>query len=426
MKTYELSPLPGPITAQVSVPGSKSYTNRALVLASLTRGAVTIESPLHSDDTEAMVDCLRSLGIRIDVCSDRIVVHTSIFDLSPTSVELFARDSGTTIRFLTALACIVPGTKRIAGSARLNERPLHELVHALRQIGAQIDSDHGNDQPPLTIGSSHLNPGTLHVRGDISSQFISALLMIAPAIGDLTIEVNGTSISHPYIEMTIAMMSEWGVSVSNDDFLHFSIAADQQYRMTSYRVEGDYSSAGYFFGLAALTKSAICVTNLNPRSKQADRRFLGILEQMGASIQYGNNDITVSGAGVKAVDVSMHECPDQAQTLAVLAAFAPGTTRLSGVASLRVKETERVEAVRTELHKMGIRTEADPDILIIHGGSPRAATIATYNDHRMAMSFSLAGAALAGVRISTPDVVKKTFPDYWNCLRQLGVGVTEL
>lgn len=383
----------------VRIVGSKSYTNRALIMAALTKGSITLLNPLYSDDTEAMIDCLRTLGIEIETKPDSITVHGDINSIEAKNYSLFARDSGTTVRFMLALLCIVPGVKTIQGSGRLNERPIRDLVDALRELGAKIDYSGKEGELPLKISSSSLSGGTVHLSGEVSSQFCSALLLISSRL-PLTIEFSRPPISKPYIEMTLSCMREWKGA-------------------KEYRIEGDFSSAGYFFAIGALTGRTITVENLNPVSAQADRKLLAILERMGNGVSYGEESVTLHGKGVAPIEVEMEDCPDQVMTMAVLAAFAEGTTKISGVRSLRVKETERVVALKHELGKMGIRTEDSHDTLTIYGGSPKAATIDTYNDHRMAMAFAVARMRLPSMVICDPGVVKKSFPTFWEVLGSL-------
>ncbi len=420
MKSVKITPLKGPVEATVEIPGSKSYTNRALLLAALTGGTVTIKNPLVSDDTHAMINCLREFGIRCAFKDDSLVVESDIRTIQDREYHLNANLSGTAIRFVLALAAIVPGIKIVRGRGRLNERPIAHLVEALEQIGARIEYVDKKGYPPVKVLSSTLLPGKVAMKGVVSSQFLSALLMVAPLIGELDIEVLGEQISKPYIDMTVSAMREFGASVRNDAYRHYVVPGGQSYRATTYTVEGDVSSASYFFAIAALTHSTITLENLNPKTVQADIRFLKILEDMGNEVASGENSITITGRGVKAVSVDMQDCPDQAQTLAVLAAFAEGTTTITGIQSLRVKETERVVAVEAELAKMGIKTESTKDTLIVHGGSPRPARIDTYGDHRMAMSFAVAASKLEGLVINDPDVVSKTFPRFWKSLAIIG------
>lgn len=423
MKSVKITPLREPAHGRISIPGSKSYTNRALLLAALTGGTVKIKNPLVSDDTHAMIACLRELGIKCSFKGEYLEVSGNLASVAERAYNLNANLSGTTIRFILALASIIPGEKTIRGRGRLNERPIAHLVESLLQLGASIEYVEKKGYPPVRVLSSKLNSGIVRIKGTVSSQFLSALLMVAPRVGELTIEVDGEQVSKPYIEMTIDGMREFGVVVTNENFTRYTVDAPQKYRADSYKVEGDVSSASYFFAIAALSKSTLTLTNLNPRSVQADMKFLKILEKMGSHISYGEDEITIEGAGVTALSVDMQDCPDQAQTLAVLAAFAPGETTIKGIQSLRIKETERVVALERELAKMGIKTESTKDTLVIHGGNPKAADIDTYGDHRMAMAFAVASTVLPGIRINDPDVVRKTFPHFWMRLESIGVGL---
>lgn len=339
--------------------------------------------------------------------------------------KLNAKLSGTTIRFLLALSCVIPGKKYISGEESLNNRPIGELAGALKDLGAEIEYLKKPGYPPLVVKSSSLKLKKTRLHGDISSQFFSALLMIAPIIGGIEIEVMGNQISKPYINMTIELMKYFGVSVKNLDFKKYEVDSTQQYVKKDYVVEGDYSSAGYFLAIAALTKSKLTLKNLSSDSIQADKNFLKVLEELGNQIKFEGENLIIEGNGVKAINVNMENCPDQAQTLAVLLSFAKGKSVISGIRSLRVKETERILALQNELSKMGIKTESTIDTLTIYGGDPKAVEINTYNDHRMAMSFAVAGTVLEGMVINNPEVVTKTFPEFWEKLKSIGVGVDE-
>ncbi len=418
----------------ISIPGSKSYTNRALIMAALTnppkppsrrsnrrtKGPVTLVNYLESDDTLAMINCLKRLGIRIKKEKSTLTVENDINDIKDKHYELDADLSGTTIRFILALSCIVPGVKRIFGKEGLNKRPIKDLVLALKTAGADIEYEDISGFPPVIVKSSFLPNGNIFINGNTSSQFVSALLMISPVVDGITLEVIGNQISKSYIDITISMMKDWGVQVENHHYQKYIVSSNQKYNMKRYLIEGDYSAAGYFAAIAALKKSKITIKNLNPSSVQGDRGFLTILEKMGNKIIYNENAVTIEGKNVKPMEVNMEDCPDQAQTLAVLTSFAKGKTIIKGIRSLRVKETERVKALQTELKKMGIKTESpDEDTLIIFGGNPKPAEIKTYNDHRMAMSFAVASVKLAGMKILNPEVVNKTFPEFWKKLAQI-------
>ena len=421
MKQLEIIPTKN-ISGTVEIPGSKSYTNRALVIASMIKGSVVIKNPLESDDTRAMINCLKELGIRVEERVGEINVVGDISEIEEKEYKLDAGLSGTTIRFMLALSCIIPGKKIINGEESLNKRPIGELAGALKDLGAEIEYLGKRGYPPLVVSSSKLKNNRTRLHGDISSQFFSALLMISPdMMGGLEISVMGSQISKPYIDMTLDLMSYFGVKVVNKNYKKYLVKSGQIYTKRNYIVEGDYSSAGYFLAIAALTKSELILKNLNSDSKQADKNFLKILEKFGSEICFEGENLVIKGNGVKALDVDMEDCPDQIQTMAVLLAFAAGKSTISGVRSLRIKETERVLALQNELSKMGIRTESTIDTLTIYGGSPKPAEINTYNDHRMAMSFAVAGIVLPGIIINNPEVVTKTFPEFWKKINGIGV-----
>ena len=420
MKTTKIIPLEKPIDAVVSIPGSKSYTNRALLMAALVGKSVKIKNPLSSDDTKAMIDCLQTLGIKVTSKSNDLDIVGDIRSVADKSYDLNAHLSGTTIRFILALSTVIRGVKTIRGEGRLNERPIGDLVDALRQLGAKIEYLEKEGFPPVRVSSSKLTPGNITMNGSVSSQFLSAILMIAPVVGEVNIEVIGEQISKPYVDMTIDSMKQFGVSVDVRDATYV-VPAGQKYTLDEYVVEGDASSASYFFAIAALTQSRVTLKNMNPKSVQADMGFLKILSDMGNVVEYGENQISIQGKGIKPVDVNMQDCPDQVQTLAALASCVPGTTHIAGVGSLRVKETERVAALERELAKMGIRSESTPDTMTIYGGYPKPAVIDTYWDHRMAMAFAVLGTKMKGMEIRNPDVVTKTFPDFWERLNSIGI-----
>lgn len=421
MIIHKILPLTKPINKTLTIPGSKSYTNRALFLAAISSNSVKIINPLICDDTLAMMGCLKKLGIKIFVKKNCFEVLNNITSIKNRPYDLNAKESGTTLRFMLALSVVSPGTKTLYGEKGLNKRPIEELVKTLQQLGANIKYLGKKGYPPVQISPSKLLPKTIKIKGSISSQYISAILMITPMLGEINIEVTENQISKPYIDMTIDAMKEFGVNIINKNYKKYSVRANQKYATKKYTIEADYSSASYFLAVAALTNSTITLKNMNPISKQADKEFIKILEKMGNKIKFANNQLTIQGQGVKPVNIDMTDCPDQIQTLAVLAAFAKGVTKISGIKSLRIKETDRVAALQKELKKMNIKTSATANVLIIHGGNPKAARIETYGDHRMAMSFAVAGTKLHGMEIINPDVVNKTFPDFWKKLNSIGV-----
>ncbi|MBI2314917.1 3-phosphoshikimate 1-carboxyvinyltransferase [Candidatus Daviesbacteria bacterium] len=429
MSGLQLLPLSKPINASVEIPGSKSYTNRALFIASLVGPPVKILKPLISDDTKAMIRCLEILGVKISFKNNCLEVLGNLQNIPNHIYHLNAGLSGTTLRFLLALSTVIPGTKILFGEEGLNKRPIEELVSALRQLGAKIEYLEKAGYPPIKILPTKLKPGIITIKGSISSQYVSALLMIAPLVGRVTINIQGKQISTPYIDMTIDIMKYFGIEIVNNQYKKYQVKSLKKYSSKKYLVEGDLSSAAYFLAIAALTKSKITVKNINPSSKQADMKFVQILKELGNEvnfllrnkISFDKNQITITGKEVKPVNVDMADCPDQIQTMAVLAAFTKGITKIYGISSLRIKETDRVFALKTELKKMNIKTKVTKNTLTIFGGNPKPASIDTYGDHRMAMSFAVAGAKLPGMKINNSEVVSKTFPDFWKKLNSIGM-----
>ncbi|ROH88232.1 3-phosphoshikimate 1-carboxyvinyltransferase [Pseudomethylobacillus aquaticus] len=409
----------------IALPGSKSISNRMLLLAALASGTTEIRDLLVSDDTDRMLDALKLLGVPLHHQSKHSWQVTGADGRFPVKqAALFLGNAGTVFRPLTAALAFSDGDYQLSGVARMHERPIGDLVDALRLTGAHIDYLHNPGFPPL-----HIRPGKIvfdqpiRVRGDVSSQFLTALLMALPLTGqDCTIEVEGELISKPYIEITLNLMARFGVQVSREGWQRFQLHAGSRYTSPGVlQVEGDASSASYFLAAGAIGGGPVRVTGLNAQSIQGDVRFADALALMGADIRYGDNWITASGNGkpLRPIDLDCNHIPDAAMTLAMLALFADGTSTLRNIASWRVKETDRLTAMATELRKLGAEVEEGADYIRI---TPPArltagAAIDTYDDHRMAMCFSLASLGKVDVIINDPDCVAKTFPDYF---QQLG------
>ena len=410
----------------VRLPGSKSISNRMLLLAALAEGQTEIKSLLASDDTHVMLMALQKLGIvwQQHGESQDYAVTGAAGTLPVHAADLFMGNAGTAIRTLTAALAVIGGDYTIHGVARMHERPIGDLVDALNAVGARITYTGNPGFPPLHIQRGMVHPERLQVRGNVSSQFLTALLMAAPLMARekaLTIDVVGELISKPYIEITLNLMQRFGVTVERAGWSAFTISPGQHYRSpgTMY-VEGDASSASYFLAAGAIAGGPVRVEGVGKSSIQGDVRFVEALQQMGATITMGESWIEASSAGIlKAIDADFNHIPDAAMTIAVAALYADGTSTLRNIASWRVKETDRLSAMATELRKLGALVEEGADFLRI---TPPvmldSATIDTYDDHRMAMCFSLAslnGAACAGaaVRINDPQCVAKTFPDYF-------------
>ena len=406
-----LTPVAAPVHASVRLPGSKSITNRALLLAALAEGKSRLQAPLHSEDTFYMAQALRDLGVRIEETSDRdFVIQGTSGVFQAAEKPLFIGNSGTTVRFLTATACLAPaGTDVVLdGVSRMRERPIRDLLGALLTLGVQAESVNGHGCPPVRVCGGGLPGGACRLRGDVSSQFLTALLQVAPyAQQDVEIEIVGDLVSKPYIDITQSVMASFGVCMENESYRRLRVPAGQRYQGREYAVEADASNASYFLAAAAVTGGTVVIENLSASSIQGDIRFADVLERMGCQVTRGET-ITVTGPErLTGIDADMEAIPDMAQTLALVAAFADSPSHITGLASLRVKETDRIKAIAKELPKLGVRVEEGPDFWTIHppaNSHYSGAAIDTYDDHRMAMSFAIAGLREPGVIINNPAV----------------------
>jgi 3-phosphoshikimate 1-carboxyvinyltransferase len=419
------------VAGAVRLPGSKSISNRTLLLAALAQGTTTIHDLLASDDTQVMLGALRSLGIHWEQIDERTHVVLGAGGVLPTiEADLFMGNAGTAIRPLTAALAVIGGDYTLHGVARMHERPIGDLVDALNAVGAQIEYTGEQGFPPLRIRRGQINAKRMSVRGNVSSQFLTALLMAAPLMAKdqpVSIDVVGELISKPYIEITLNLMRRFGVTVEQDGWQSFTVRPGQRYQSPgSIHVEGDASSASYFLAAGAIAGGPVRVEGVGRDSIQGDVRFADALEQMGATITRGDNWIEASSNGVlKAIDADFNHIPDAAMTIAVAALYADGTSTLRNIASWRVKETDRLAAMAAELRKVGATVEEGADyIRITPPDELQPATIDTYDDHRMAMCFSLAsldGEARRGnaMRINDPKCVAKTFPDYFEAFAKI-------
>jgi 3-phosphoshikimate 1-carboxyvinyltransferase len=419
----EIKPVRGPIRATVRPPGSKSITNRALVCAALADGYSKLAGALDSEDTRVMIEGLRRLGIGIEATDGgkTLIVEGAGGEVPALEADLFCANSGTTIRFLTALSTLGHGAFRLDGVERMRQRPIGDLIEALNQLGAEVHSENGNGCPPVIVHANGLSGGTAEVRGDISSQFLSGLLMAAPAARSrVELVIDGQLVSQPYVKMTAGVMRAFGVNVNvSDDFARFDIRAPQAYTTCRYVVEPDASAASYFWAAAAITGGEVTVAGLSADSLQGDVAFVNCLEQMGCLVRRDQGSTTVVGRPLRGIDVDMNATSDTAQTLVVVALFADGPTRVRGVAHIRHKETDRIAALAAELRKLGAGVTEHEDGLTIQPAKLRPATIDTYNDHRMAMSFALSGLRIAGLQINNPRCVEKTYPSFFEDLDAL-------
>jgi 3-phosphoshikimate 1-carboxyvinyltransferase len=413
-----IRPFEVPIDVVVSVPGSKSLTNRALVVASLAEGKSRLSNVLHSDDTRYMMSHLRTLGISLQATDDEVEIEGLGGNFQPVQAVLFSGNAGTTVRFLTAFCALVPGAQVVTGDQRMQTRPIRDLVDALTALGVGIECVNGC--PPVTVRSAVLPGGRVQVQANLSSQYLSAILMVAPYTQQpIRIEAAGAMVSETYIGLTLEVMAAFGVTVDRPDQRRFHIP-QRHYYGRHFAIEGDATSAGYWWALAALTASRVTVKNIQPSSPQGDIELLPILERMGCTVTR-QQGVTVQGPGrLKSPGVvDMNRLPDGVMTLAVLAALAQGETRIVNVANLRVKESDRLAALVAELRRIGIEAEELSDGIRIQGGKPHGADIETYADHRMAMSFAILGARVPGMRIGTPECVSKSYPTFFEELQAL-------
>lgn len=410
----------GVVDATLRVPGSKSLTNRALVIAALADGAGRIDGALVAEDSEVLIRALRSLGIEVDARGASIEVRGAGGHVPRSSAELDLRLSGTSIRFLTALVALGHGRYRLDGVERMRERPIEDLLAALRALGSDARSLAGNGCPPVEVVAAGLRGGGATVDGGRSSQYLSALLMVAPyAASPVTLRVEGELQSKPFVDMTLRMMADFGVDVERDGYARFDVPTGC-YRAHDVTIEGDAMAAGYFWAAAAATGGRARVANLGRRTRQGDARLVDVLERMGCSVTRTDDATEVRGPRAGALrggDFDLNDMPDQAQTLAAVALFADGPVRIRNVWNLRIKETDRLSALATELRRLGADVEEERAGLTVHPlvRPPQGpVTLETYGDHRMAMALAVAGARLPGVVIRDPGCVAKTYPSFFD------------
>lgn len=422
-----MQPISRPIVGTAYVPGSKSITNRALLVAALADGPSTLTGALFSDDTRYMAAALNQLGIHVrsDEQAEIFEVQGGGGTFPATSGSLFVGNAGTTARFLTAALTLGSGEYRVDGVPRMRERPISPLLDALRHLGAEITCEERDGFLPVVIHANGLDGGTVPMAGNLSSQFFTGLLMAAPyADRDIRIEVEGDLVSRPYLQITADVMEAFGVTAELDEagWRWFHVPAGQHYAGRHYIVEPDASNASYFFAAAAVTGGEIRVDGLGTGSRQGDLDFVDVLEQMGATVEMTDSWTSVRGPDdgiLHGGEFDFNAISDTAQTLAAIAPFVDGPVTIRGVAHNRVKETDRISAVATELRKLGQVVEEFEDGMTIHPQPVQPAEIETYDDHRMAMSFALTGLRAPGVVLIDPDCVSKTFPSYFERLAEL-------
>ena len=408
------------VPATVRVPGSKSLTQRALVAAALAQNNSFISNALIAQDTLYLIEGLRALGAQVVSAEGVFFISGTAGKIINSGKELFLGNNGTALRFLTALVCLGQGPYVLTGEKRLLERPVGALVEALQNMGADISTR--NNCPPVKINANGLTGGKITLRDIESSQYVSALLLCAPYMPKgMNLILKGVVVSTPYIDLTIAVMNDFGAKIIQTGKYEYQVAAGKIYKACEYSVEGDASSASYFFLAAALLKKTIRVAGINRQSKQGDIRLLDVLEELGCKVRSEESWVEVTGNNLAEGDFTfdLNDMPDMVPTLAMLAAFRKGQTVISNVAHLRIKESNRLAALVAELKRAGIEAQEMPEGIVIQGGKMRPAKIETYNDHRMAMSFAIAGLVVRGIEIGDKKCVDKSFPKFWEELEKI-------
>ena len=404
----------------MTVPGSKSYTHRMLIAAALADGTCRLENCLDSEDTRFTRQALAQMGIELADQDGRTIVHGRQGRLSPCDAPIYLGNSGTSVRLLTGLAALGETPYTLTGNERMCRRPLADLLTALNQMGCDARSLDHTGCPPVRINGRTCHGGPVDLKCDVSSQFLSALLLTAPCLKEgLDITVTAGPVSRPYIDMTVDIMNNFGISVDRERYRRFTVPGGQVYRPGSYRVEPDASQAGYFWAAAAITGATVKVRGIEPGSRQGDARFVEVLEAMGCRVFPESDGIAVTGGPLVSVEVDMSDMPDLVPTLAVVAAFARGATVIRNVAHLKDKESDRLAVTAGALSRMGITAVGDNTGLTIIGGRPSGADIDPHDDHRIAMSFAVAGLVTPGVRIADEQCVAKSFPDFWTVFEGL-------
>ncbi len=410
------------INATIRVPGSKSYTQRALIAACLAAGKSEIKGALISEDTQLLIKALGSLGATIDQKGSDLAVQGTGGKLTCPSEAIFLGNNGTGLRLLTSTVCLGQGTFVLDGNSRMRQRPIQPLIDALTNLGGHAVCVEQNGCPPIQVRASGLLGGKTTLSGGLSSQYLSSLLLAAPyAKKDAEIFVQGLLPSRPYVQMTLDVMREFGVKVSVSEEKSFFIKAPQAYCGRQYIIEGDASSATYFMAAAAICGGTVRIANIKADTCQGDLRLLEILATMGCGVNTSGKGVQVTGPLTNHEDLSfdLHDAPDMVPALAVICAFRKAKTTLKNIAHLRVKECDRIAALTSELRRMGVKADEKADEMTVQGPPTKGAQIECYDDHRIAMSFAVAGLAVDGVFIKDPDCVKKSFPDFWQKLEEL-------
>ena len=406
------------IDATVRIPGSKSITHRALITASLAKGESALEEFLACEDTLCTVNGLQELGVDISIKGEHARVQGigGEFPSAGRGTEIFLGNSGTSYRFLLSTIALARGEYTLTGTPRMHARPIGDLVSALNELGVEASCIEKGGFPPVCVKAKGIRGGKVEIAGDKSSQYVSSLLLAAPyAEKDVEIQVTGGLVSQPYVDVTLDVMKSFGIPVNRDGYRYFKVYSGQRYRPRRFRIDGDISTASYFWAAAAVTGGKIKTENIHPQTtKQGDIALLDVMEEMGCRIEKKAGSVVIQGGALSGIEVDMGDMPDMVPTLAAIALFARGRTTIRNVSHLRLKESDRLRAIATEWHRLGGQIEELPDGLVIHGGGPLSGTVVeAHDDHRIAMSLAVVGLRIPGIRIRGEDCVNKSFPGFW-------------
>ncbi|MCX8057145.1 MAG: 3-phosphoshikimate 1-carboxyvinyltransferase [Ignavibacteria bacterium] len=394
-------------------PGSKSFANRALILASLTEGKSILKNFPFCEDTLYMIRALKKLGVKIEKKDDSLIVHGTEGKFNKDNLKIYCGNAGTTFRFLTALSILNEGEITLTGSKRMLQRPIGALADALKQLNVEIETQNG--YPPVKIRGGNYEAKTITINSEISSQFLSALLLIMPILGKKFKIISENEIpSLPYVKLTLQLLEKFGVKINHDNYKKYFLEKDLKLKSAEIIIESDLSSSTYFLGSAAILKRTIKINGINIKTTQADVKFIKVLEKMGCVVEWNNDYVKLKGNNLKGISIDMHDAPDSVPTLAVVSLFAKGKTKIKNIKNLRYKESDRISALATEIKKLGAEVKEGEDFLEITPSNVyQPATIETYNDHRIAMSFALAQLMIPNLKIKNPECVKKSFPNFW-------------
>ena len=422
----EIKPLEG-LDVELDIPGSKYIANRVLVIAALANGKSIIKNLPDNEDINQSISVLKEFGVIIEKTKDSVIINGTNGLLKQPKKEINVGESGTLMRFITGFASLVNGTTKITGSNRIKERPISDLLNCLEDFGVKIKSNNGFF--PIEVKGNGLEGGKTKIKGNVSSQFISSLLMISPfAKQDVEIIITSKLLSKKYVDMTIKLMKKFGVNVQRNGYKKFKVLSGQRYKTNEYVIPADWCSASYFFSAAAIIPGSVKINELDFISLQGESKFPELLVKMGCMYRRNSKWLQIIGMDeLSPIEIDMSDMPDVVPNLAIIAAFCKGNTKITNISHLRLKESDRISAVASELNKLGIKTIENKDSLTIFGGNPKGnVEIETYNDHRIAMSFAIAGLKLPGIKIKNPDCVNKSFPGFWDKLKEIGAEIKDV